>query len=197
MCKVCVRPLRRTRGNMVPVLRPIWAFFLLHVRKSRILQDTPGGNLRDKEAVRRRASPPLGPYLQRGRQSGPRLRAPPLRRWALRRPLAGRHKARLDIGRPGMAAPRTAAALSIGGGGAAACSTTIRRRASLDGGKRWGRAAPGDRGRRPFTVRQCAHWHRFLCRLPRHRWAVPARIPPPRPPKGGKGQSSYSACLPL
>ena len=170
---------------------------MLNVRKSRILQDTPGGNLRDKEEVRRRASPPLGPYLRRGRQSGPRLRAPPLRRWALRRPLAGRHKARFNIGRPSMAAPRTAAALSIGGGGAAACSPTMRRRAPLDGGKRWGRA-------RPRVAWEAAVHRAPVCALaqipmppPPPRGAVPARIPPPRPPKGGKGQSSYSACLPL
>ena len=132
--------------------------------------------------MRRRASPPLGPYLRRGRQSGPRLRAPPLRRWALRRPLAGRHKARFNIGRPSMAAPRTAAALSIGGGGAAACSPTMRRRASQGGAG----PAPAWRGRRPFTVRQCAHWRRFLCRLPRPGGQSPPGFPPLAPPRGGK-----------
>lgn len=55
------------------------AFFLLNVRKSRILQDTPGGNLRDKEAVRRGASPPLSGRICGGGGKAALGFAPPLR----------------------------------------------------------------------------------------------------------------------
>ena len=61
--------------------------------------------------------PPLGPYLVRGSQSGPRLRAPPAGRASA---LAGDPSpwpapAAFNIRRPGMAAAHTAATLFFGG----------------------------------------------------------------------------------
>lgn len=132
--------------------------------------------------------PPLGPYLVRGSQSGPRLRAPPAGRASA---LAGDPSpwpapAAFNIRRPGMAAARTAATLFFGG--------SVWRPARRSGAgssalycRRWGKGRPpAGVGSNAIGSTRCAHW-------PSQHVSAPAAgglpLPgiqcPPAPPEGG------------
>lgn len=133
-------------------------------------------------------SPPLGPYLVRGSQSGPRLRAPPAGRASA---LAGDPspwpaQAALNIRRPGMAAARTAATLFFGGrcGGLLAVVGQAPAPYIVGGGARGG--PPAGVGSDAIGSTRCAHW-------PSQHVSAPAAgglpLPgiqcPPCPPEGG------------
>ena len=141
----------------------------------------------DKRCARR-VPPPLGPYLVRGSQSGPRLRAPPAGRASA---LAGDPspwpaQAALNIRRPGMAAARTAATLFFGGrcGGLLAVVGQAPAPYIVGGGARGG--PPAGVGSDAIGSTRCAHW-------PSQHVSAPAAgglpLPgiqcPPCPPEGG------------
>ena len=134
--------------------------------------------------------PPLGPYLVRGSQSGPRLRAPPAGRASA---LAGDPSpwpapAAFDIRRPGMAAARTAATLFFGG-----AVWRPARRSGADSSvlycRRWGKGRPpGGRWLRRYRLDQVCALVESACLRPRRRGAAPARdsMPPLPPRRGGR-----------
>lgn len=148
---------------------------------------------RTNKRCARRVPPPLGPYLVRGSQSGPRLRAPPPAGRASA--LAGDPSpwpapAAFNIRRPGMAAARTAATLFFGG--------SVWRPARRSGAgssalycRRWGKGRPpAGVGSNAIGSTRCAHW-------PSQHVSAPAAgglpLPgiqcPPCPPGGGDGGS--------
>ena len=134
--------------------------------------------------------PPLGPYLVRGSQSGPRLRAPPAGRASA---LAGDPSpwpapAAFNIRRPGMAAARTAATLFFGG--------SVWRPARRSGAgssvlycRWWGKGRPpGGRWLQRYRLGQVCALAESACLRPRRRGAAPARdsMPPLPPRRGGR-----------
>ena len=151
----------------------------------------PNESRTDKRCARR-VPPPLGPYLVRGSQSGPRLRAPPAGRASA---LAGDPSpwpapAAFNIRRPGMAAARTAATLFFGG--------SVWRPARRSGAgssvlycRRWGKGRPpGGRWLQRYRLDQVCALVESACLHPRRRGAAPARdLMPPLPPRRGDGGS--------
>lgn len=147
----------------------------------------PDESRTDKRCARR-VPPPLGPYLVRGSQSGPRLRAPPAGRASA---LAGDPSpwpapAAFNIQRPGMAAARTAATLFFGG----AVWRPARRSGAGSSAlycRRWGKGRPpGGRWLRRYRLDQVCALVESACLHPRRRGAAPARdLMPPLPPRRG------------
>lgn len=162
---------------MVPVLRPVWAFFVaICHRRDRV---------RGQRSGAASGSPPSRPVFAAGEQSGPRLRAPPAGRASA---LAGDPSpwpapAAFNVRRPGMAAARTAATLFKGGrcGGLLADINSQRRQHC---GQR--------QGVRPLCASD-SPWARPGVRTGRAGNLRPASAPPvtvlgfspPAPPLGG------------
>lgn len=179
---VCVRPLRRTRGNMVPVLRPVWAFFFTKSHR----RDRVRGQRRGAAS----GSPPSRPVFAAGEQSGPRLRAPPAGRASA---LAGDPNpwpapAAFNVRRPGMAAARTAATLFKGGrcGGLLAVNNSQQRnREDVTELRPGPGGAAAVRFKQPMGPARCAHWPgRELAPCVRTPCPRPGLLPP-CPPAGG------------
>ena len=154
----------------------------------------------DNKAVRPAGPPPLGPCVQRGKQSGPRLRAPPAGRASA---LAGDPSpwpapAAFNVARPWGAALSSGPALSMGG----VVPGPPRR-------KQWPTARPGEtaalraapggpplgRFKQPMGPTQCAHWSgRELAPCVRPPCPRPGLLPP-CPPLGGTRYSTLKAPL--
>lgn len=176
---ICGGPLRGTRGGMESLVMALRGLFL---------RRKPARMNREQTAVRPAGPPPLGPYLVRGSQSGPRLRAPPAGRASA---LAGDPSpwpapAAFNIRRPGMAAAHTAATLFLGG--------AVWRPARRSGAgssvlycRRWGKGRPpGGRWLRRYRLDQVRALVESACLRPRRRGAAPARdLMPPLPPRRG------------
>ena len=133
--------------------------------------------------------PPLGPYLVRGSQSGPRLRAPPAGRASalVGDPSPWPAPAAFNIRRPGMAAARTAATLFFGG--------SVWRPARRSGAgssvlycRRWGKGRPpGGRWLRRYRLDQVCALAESACLRPRPPGGCPCPgFNAPLPPGGGR-----------
>lgn len=141
---------------------------------------------RTDKAVRPAGPPPLGPYLVRGSQSGPRLRAPPAGRASAPAgdPNPWPAPAAFNIRRAGMRAARTAATLILRG--------VVWRPARRSGAgssvlycRRWGKGRPpGGRWLRRYRLDQVCALVESACLRPRRRGAAPA---PPGAPGGDGG----------
>ena len=170
---------------MVPVLRPIWAFFFTKSHR----RDRVRGQRRGAAS----GSPPSRPVFAAGEQSGPRLRAPPAGRASA---LAGDPSpwpapAAFNVRRPGMAAARTAATLFKGGrcGGLLAVNNSQQRNREEAAALRPG---PGGeaavRFKQPMGPARCAHWPgRELAPCVLTPCPRPGLLPPCPPAGGGPG----------
>ena len=184
---------------MVAMVRPLRGSFFAPCAEKPHSKDTHGGDMRrEQKRGAAQSLPPLSVRICGGGGKAALGFAPPL---CAAGPCAVPWRAgiRPDLILVGQVWPPLARPPPCPLGGVVRRPARLKtpRRAYLGSQKRWGRTRPPWRGRRPFTVRQCAHWHRFLCRLPRPGGQSPPGFPPLAPPRGGKGQSSYSACLPL
>ena len=179
---ICVRPICRTRGNMVPVLRPVWAFFF-HQKSP--LRPCTGTKKRSGQRV-----PPLSARVCSGGAKRPSASRPPAGRASA---LAGDPSpwpapAAFNVRRPGMAAARTAATLFKGGrcGGLLAVNNSQQRNREDATELRPGPGgAAAVRFKQPMGPARCAHWPG---REPAPCVRTPCPRPglhPPCPPAGG------------
>ena len=176
---ICGGPLRRTRGGMESLVMALRGLFL---------RRKPARMNREQTSGAPGGSPPLGPYLARGSQSGPRLRAPPpgaRLRWP-GTPAPGQHQPHLIFG--GQAWPPLARPprCFLGGrcGGLLAVVGQAPASYIVGGGARGG--PPAGVGSDAIGSTRCAHWSSQHVSAPAAGGLpLPGIQCPPCPPGGG------------
>ena len=177
---ICGGPLRRTRGDMESLVMALRGLFL---------RRKPARMNREQTSGAPGGSPPLGPYLVRGSQSGPRLRAPPpgaRLRWP-GTPAPGQHQPHLIFG--GQAWPPLARPprCFLGGrcGGLLAVVGQDPAPYIVGGGARGG--PPAGVGSDAIGSTRCAHWSSQHVSAPAAGGLpLPGIQCPPAPRRGGR-----------